>query len=96
MFLRVLKGVPFVGGMLMLVACATTPPPDYARDHPANPNADVTVVEPASTTLNSYHTGNASPKGEPGSSFDSVSEHGGLGVQDHSQSTPQDEGHGNH
>jgi hypothetical protein len=96
MFLRVLKSVPLVGGMLMLAACATIPPPDYARDHPANPNAEAAVVEPASATLSSYRTENASFKGDAGSSSGGASEHGGHGAHDHAQSTPQDDRHGDH
>jgi hypothetical protein len=95
MFLRVLKSVPLVGGMLMLAACATIPPPDYARDHPANPNAEAAVVEPASATLSSYRTENASSKGEAESSSDSASD-GRHGAHDHAQSTPQDDRHGDH
>jgi hypothetical protein len=96
MFLRVLKRVLLSGGMLMLAACATIPPPDYPRDHPANPNAEAAAVEPPSTTLISYRPETAKSKGDAGSSSDSASEHGGNGTQDHSQSTPQDEGHGDH
>jgi hypothetical protein len=95
MFLRELKSTLLGGGMLMLAACATIPPPGYPRDHPANPNAETAPVEPASATLSSYRTENASSKDDAGSS-DSASEHGGHGAQDHSVSTPQDERHGDH
>jgi len=96
MFLRELRSTLFAGGMLMLAACATIPPPDYARDHPANPNAEAAAIEPASTTLNTYRTENARSIEDAESSSGSTSEHGGHGGQDHSQSTPQDERHGDH
>jgi hypothetical protein len=96
MSLRVLKSVLLAGGMLMLAACATIPPPDYARDHPANPNAEAASVEPASTTLSSYRAESASIKGDAGSSSDSASEHSGHEVPDHPHSPLQDEHHGDH
>jgi hypothetical protein len=42
------------GASLVLAACATTPPPEYAEDHPANPAAPATSVPPASNTLATY------------------------------------------
>jgi hypothetical protein len=41
---------------LVLTACATTPPPEYARDHPANPEAPAAAVQPASDTLANYRS----------------------------------------
>src|SRR5262245_39799368 len=96
MFLRELRSTLLAGAVLMLVACATIPPPDYARDHPANPNAEATAVEPASATLSSYRAENGKPKDGAESSSDSASERSGHRGQDHSQSAPQDERHGDH
>jgi hypothetical protein len=36
------------GGKL-LTACATTPPPEYTKDHPANPEAPAASMQPPST-----------------------------------------------
>ena len=93
---RELISTLLAGAMLMLAACATIPPPDYARDHPANPNAEAAAIEPASATLSSSRTEKVNSKGDAGSSSDSASEHSAHGTQDHSQSTPQDERHGDH
>ncbi len=43
-----------VGASLALTACVTTPPPEYAKDHPANPEAPVASMQPASDTLANY------------------------------------------
>ena len=45
-----------VGASLGLTACASTPPPEYARDHPANPQPPVTSAQPASDTLAAYNS----------------------------------------
>ena len=95
MFLRELQSILLASGMLTLTACATIPPPDYAGNHPANPNAQAASVEPASSTLSSYRAGNIGSKADAASS-DSPSEHEGHATHDHSQSTPQDTSHGDH
>jgi hypothetical protein len=38
----------------VLTACATTPPPEYTKDHPANPEAPAASMQPLSDTLANY------------------------------------------
>jgi hypothetical protein len=44
----------FAAVSLVLTGCATTPPPEYARNHPANPEAPAASVQPPSDTLANY------------------------------------------
>lgn len=39
---------------LALSACATSPPPEYAKDHPANAEAEISVQQPAPGVLATY------------------------------------------
>lgn len=64
------------GGTLLLAACATVPPPDYSRDHPANSDAQAAPIEPTSATLSSYRAGGVGSKGDAAPS-DTPSGHGG-------------------
>ncbi len=41
---------------LVLTACATTPPPEYTKDHPANPEAPAASMQPPSDTLANYRS----------------------------------------
>lgn len=40
----------------VLTACATTSPPEYTKDHPANPEAPAASMQPASNTLANYRS----------------------------------------
>jgi hypothetical protein len=49
---------------LALSACATAPPPEYTKDHPANPEAPASVEQPAAGMLTSYRSFGPANKGQ--------------------------------
>jgi len=61
-----LRNSLLAGITLLLAACATIPPPEYSREHPASPDAESAPVEPVSTSLPSYRPASASQKEEGG------------------------------
>ena len=48
------SGASLLIGTLLLASCATTAPPDYPPNHPANPNAATAPAAPFLSTLSSY------------------------------------------
>ena len=62
---RKFNRILLVGATSLLAACATIPPPDYSRGHPANPDAQAAPVEPLSVTLSSYRPGGVGSKSDP-------------------------------
>jgi hypothetical protein len=50
---------------LALSACATAPPPEYTKDHPANPEAPSSVQQPAPGVLASYRSFSPANKRQP-------------------------------
>jgi starvation-inducible outer membrane lipoprotein len=80
------------GGTLLLAACATIPPPEYSRNHPANSDAQAAPIEPTSVTLSSYRTGGVGSNGDAAPS-DTPSGHAGHGAKSQPQRTPQEGRH---
>lgn len=50
---------------LLLAACASTPPPDYPQDHPANPQAAAVPADETPSALASYRPARAPAAAQP-------------------------------
>jgi len=50
---------------LLLAACASTPPPDYPQDHPANPQAAAAPADEMPSALASYRAAGAPAAARP-------------------------------
>jgi hypothetical protein len=92
MSLREFNSVLLAGGTLLLAACATIPPPDYPRDHPANSDAQAEPIQAPSGTLSSYRAEGVGSKGDAAPT-DTPSGHAGHGAKGQLQETPQEGRH---
>jgi hypothetical protein len=59
---------------LALSACATAPPPEYTKDHPANPEASASAEPPAPGVLAGYRSFSPASKRQPADSMAPPSE----------------------
>ena len=50
------RTVCVAGLSVLLAACATTPPPEYSKTHPANPEAPTASAPLAPTSLATYRS----------------------------------------
>ena len=91
MSLNELTKTLLAGSTLLLAACATIPPPEYSKEHPANPDAESAPIEPASTTLASYRPPTASSKTEQVNQDKPASAHAGHSGHTQKQEEPKEE-----
>ena len=92
MSLNQLRNTLLAGSALLLAACATIPPPNYSREHPANPDAESAAVEPTPNPLASYRPAGVSSKTEPNERDKPADAHAGHGGHSQNADQPKEEG----
>jgi len=80
---------------LLLAACATVPAPEYARQHPANPQATAAPAPKTTSALDNYRPANAR-KQSPDQSTTPEARNGPDSAGPESAEQPEESNHDHH